>query len=294
MSSLDGSCHRRVFYLLFTLLCALSLASATFGEVWIIPTHDAPDPIVGQQAAQAQSPSLAKADQPDDLMILPFFEVDTSEEGRVTTLYAVRNTRQQPIDVDIHYCDPKGNIVQRSSLELAPRETHSVNLRDIPGLLPDEDGIARGMVTFLANSARDGSGMVGDFLQVHPHANHATGDRLISLYELCDMSEVRFLDFGQGTHLRILLSQPRGIDLFEPSFTVTPILENGTTLGSSSVYTDQILLELDASAFTSERFGSLIFDFSNGSGGYVYAEYSAEDRFSIGFNSACLEFEKAP
>jgi len=120
--------------------------------------------------------------------------------------------------------------------------------------------------------------------------NFATGDQLLRGSELCRDSSVRFLDFGAGTRLAVYVNQPRGPSEADdpPSFTVQVYSEAGAPMGSPQpVWTADHALELAASDFAAGHFGTLAFDFTNSLGGTVYAEYSAEGRFSVGAVSQC-------
>ena len=88
----------------------------------------------------------------------------------------------------------------------------------------------------------------------------------------------------------MLVDIPQGSDPGSdpPSVTVTPYSQAGAVLSATDIYTDQVVLKLDASDFTGLSFGTLRFDFTNSSGGYVYAKYSAAGKFSVGLNSACV------
>ncbi len=48
-----------------------------------------------------------------------------------------------------------------------------------------------------------------------------------------------------------------------------------------------MVFELSAADFTGLSFGTLIFDFSNSNGGWIYGEYSADGLFSVGLNPTC-------
>ena len=113
---------------------------------------------------------------------------------------------------------------------------------------------------------------------------------MASLDELCNLTEVRYLDFGAGTELRLLIAEPQGSDpVFDPaSVVVHPIRQDGTLLPKTEVYTDEFAFVVSASDFTGSAFGTLIFDFLNSGGGLVYAEYSAFGQFSVGLNGACI------
>ncbi|HEX6201230.1 MAG TPA: hypothetical protein VF150_13270, partial [Thermoanaerobaculia bacterium] len=76
-----------------------------------------------------------------------------------------------------------------------------------------------------------------------------------------------------------------------PSFTVQPYDEDGNAVGGLwSVYTINHALEFVATDFSALSSGTLRFNFTNGAGGTVYAESSAQGRFSVGVTSQCDEF----
>ena len=118
----------------------------------------------------------------------------------------------------------------------------------------------------------------------------AAGQRMATLEDLCSLTDVRFLDFGSGTELRMLINAPQGSDPLQdpPSVVVTPILLDGTVLPQTVVFTDDFAFSASASDFSISAFGTLLFDFQNSNGGLVYAEYSAFGEFSVGLNGACL------
>ena len=226
-------------------------------------------------------------------LILPFFLADTTSPTGTTTLFAVRNLTGDPVLADVEYHTVDGTSQKADTLELGPFETRTVNLRDLEGeLAVDQDGFARGFVRILAAGRSDRAPVLaGDFFQVDVGEDFATGDRLLRRAEICNRASIRFLDFGAGTRLTVFVAQPRGAGNADPvSFTVQVYDEAGAPVGTpQEVRTASHALELAASDFTGLAFGSLGFDFTNGSGGVAYAEYSAEGRFSVGTVSQCEE-----
>lgn len=246
------------------------------------------------QANQARAGSLGivgeKLDQPQDVLFVPFYDVDTFDPAGTTTLYAIRNITSQPIELDIRYLSPTATILRNDFPTVPARGTLTVNVRDVPGLPIDGSGRAQGYIGILLHSMEpQPNNLIGDYLQVDVGNNFATGERMPSFIDLCPEQQIRFLDFGTGTELRFLIGNPQGADPMTdpPTMTVTPVGENGTVFPSTDVYTTQFALALSASDFTSQHFGTLIFDFSNAGGGMVYGEYSAGGKFSVGLNSAC-------
>jgi len=270
------------------LLALLSLAT---------PAAQAADYILRQREANAPAPVRAAqagpglADKIDPLtntLVVPRFEVDTTSGTGTTTLFALRNTTDNLVDVDIFYASTSGGTLRHDDVVLGPRETLTRNVRDVSGLPADPDGFARGYVVAQA----PGDVLTGDFLQVDVGNNFATGDRMVRLEDLCIQAETRFLDFGSGTDLTVLISEPQGADPMTdpPSVTFHVFGEDGavfstidlfTTNNSVVLSTDDLMLPVD--------FGTIVADFRNASGGLLIAEYSAEGKFSVGMNSACLE-----
>ena len=261
------------------LVCALFLpAWSAQAEVSLSPPSAVENPL-----------PLPKLDRPSSSLIVPFFEVDTNSPNGTTTLYAIRNiTDLELTNILVSYIDEQGNSIFQQIFNLDPQETRSVNVRDIPNLPADASGIARGGILISASVGFVENTLSGDFFQVDVAGRFATGERLVSLNDLCLEHEIRFLDFGSGTNLKVFIAQPRGGGgSAPPSFTVEAFDESGTSLSVTDVRTDQVVLGLEASDFTSENFGTLVFDFRNSQGGYVFAEYSADGLFSVGVNSAC-------
>lgn len=264
---------------------ALALPSALVAETILRP-HDPQAAVQPLRHGPGILGSLGlKVDALDDTLFVPFFEVDTTDPNGTTTLFAVRNANPSPQDIDVYYLSVTGAIVRQDSLTLGGLETLSRNVRDVAGLPVGAGGFARG---FIAVDA-PGEFLTGDYLQVDVGDDFATGERMLSLSDLCTGSEVRFVDLGQPSELRVLIDVPRGTGPADPpSFTVHVIGEDGSLFPSTDVFTNRNALTLSSEDFTTLSFGTLVFDFANSSGGAVYAEYSAQGRFSVGLNSACL------
>lgn len=266
---------------------ALVLPSSVAAEVILRPhvSEAAAQPVEGDAASAALA---SKVDEPASVLILPLYRVDTTSAVGTTTLFGVRNINNATLDLDVRYRSPNGDVERQDLVELGGRETLSVNIRDVAGLPVGPGGLTEGFVLFQVVDP-PGAPIVGDYLQVDVGDNFATGDRLISLADLCDVSEIRFFDVGEGTSLTIVVNGPRGTGPMDPpTFIVTPIAEDGGTLAPTEVLTDEFVVTLTAADFTGLAFGNLVFDFSPASGGHVSARYSAEERFSVGINGACV------
>jgi hypothetical protein len=165
----------------------------------------------------------------------------------------------------------------------------------VGGLAADGDGFSRGFVEVSTAGNPDLTPVLGgDYFQVDVGDDFATGDQLVRQIELCDRASIRFIEFplpGSGTRLTVWIANPRGTGAADPvSFTVRVHDEAGNAVGGLIGFkTTNHALELQATDFTGLDFGTLRFDFTNSSGGTVYAEASAQGRFSVGVTSQCDE-----
>lgn len=227
--------------------------------------------------------------------LLPWFQVDRRSAGGLTTLLAFRNTQsRRGSDADVTYLDVSGEVLRTDHFELDPHEAVTVNLRDLPELEADADGIARGMVrieSFWNVSA--------DYFAVDPAGNFATGGRLAD--STCDVWDLRYLaggGFDGGTTLQIYVREPLGTNAATapPSARILVVNQAGDELGTVNLFAGDQALELtiqdilDALPGSQPPFGALVVDFADeGDLGYVQGTFTAENRFSIGMTATCLE-----
>jgi hypothetical protein len=223
-------------------------------------------------------------------LYVPSFLVDTTAPGGTTTLYAVRNISPAVVTVDVEYFTNVGTSLRLDTFVLDPGETITRNLRDVSGLAVGGDGFARGWIQAITSGDPGGDPvLVGDFFQVDVDDNFAVGERMPRGEELCNEASVRFLDLGQPTKLSFLIANPRGSGAGDPpSVTFDVLNESGAVIGSGgTIHSSANAFTFDSSAFTAASFGSLRFDFSASGGGFVFAESSADDRFSVGVAGDC-------
>jgi hypothetical protein len=237
--------------------------------------------------------TLCRVEVCSEELVVPSFLVQQDDPNGTTTLFAVRNLTGAEVTADVEYVTTNGASQRRDTITLGAFETVPVNLRDVAGLGSDPDGFSRGFVRIVAAGGPDGVPVLaGDFFQVDVGNDFATGEELLRRSQVCKHASIRSLDFGSGTRLAVYLSHPRGADedVDPPSFTVQVFDEAGTVEGAPQpVWTGEHALELAASDFTANPFGTLVFDFTNSAGGAAYAEYSAQGRFSVGVASQCEE-----
>lgn len=231
-------------------------------------------------------------------LILPIFRVDREAAGGTTTLWAVRNADTSSTTIQVAYLDEFLDTFATRSYTLDPTEVRTVNLRDVPGLpFADLEGISRGMAIITGPVGAD---LSGDFFQVDPAGNFATGDRLVDAEDLylCDLWDIRYLQggiFTGGTVLTMLLNQvgPMG-PMDDPQVSMEFRDEAGGFIGVIDVYAIVNVLELPLSILTeliptAAPFGSVEILFPPATmGGFVAGIYSAEGRFSIGMEGTCL------
>lgn len=221
-------------------------------------------------------------------LILPGYGVDLADPDGPTTLLGLRNTSAGPLAFEVEY---HGNEVTDTPrrvdpVELAAGATFATDVRHDPtGLDPDADGFAEGLMFI-----RRGDGALpleGDYFQVDSGNDFATGNRLVRPEDFCHVQEIRFLDFGDGTQLRVLIDLPR--DAEEASFSYDFYDQSGELISSGDYVTSDHLNVIDAASIAPAgvRFGTVVFDFTAAAGGWVSGRYSAFGRFSVELGAAC-------
>ncbi len=221
-------------------------------------------------------------------LIVPGFEVAVDEEGP-TTFYAVRNTSgQEFLGLVDFYGVSSTAPLSRDPFILGPQATLTRNVRTDLFRLGIGDGLETGFIVVTEFDGTTAPDLEGDYFQVDDGNDFATGDRLVRPKDFCLQQEVRFVDFGSGSKLRILLNRPRGDEV--PSFSYTAYNEAGTMVASGDYSTFDYLTVLDIGELVvGNNFGTVLFDFSSSGGGWVCAKYSAFGRFSVELGSACRD-----
>ena len=223
-------------------------------------------------------------------LIVPGFEVDVADPQGLTTLFAVRNTSASDLDIVISYHGEQvaDAPLRTDVISLDPRQTATVNVgSDLTDLGASAD-LAAGLILIREPGASTGS-LEGDYFRLDRTNAFASGDRLVDPQEdFCDLQEIRFVDFGNGSRLRILLDDPQGAS--QPSFTWTAYDEAGDLILEDAFFTSAHLASIDVSDLGfSNSFGTVVFDFSASGGGWASARYSAFGLYSVELNSACRD-----
>ncbi len=222
-------------------------------------------------------------------LVVPGFEVEVDDPQGATTYFAVRNTTGQELLGRADYFGVASTEPLRSdAFILGPRATLTRNVgSDLSGL-EIEDGLATGFILVTEVASTMAPNLQGDYFRLDRGNDFATGDRLVRTADFCLRQEIRFVDFGSGSQLRILLNRPRGEEA--PSFSFTACDEAGTTVASGDVSTSDYLSVLDIGELVGGTdFGTVLFDFSSSGGGWASAKYSAFGRFSVELNAACRD-----
>lgn len=230
----------------FALLLALLLPVVTGAEVRFEPMTNEQvalfmeDVAAGTEGRDARSLPAPAAD-----LIVPYFEVDTTDPFGETTLFALRTVNlSAAATCNVYYDNVFGtNQASQLSVVVPGAGVWPRNLRDVPGLPVDPDGYKRGYVRISCNN-----NVSGDMMQVNPGEDFASGARVIADDDLCVAWDIRFLGsgaFSGGTTFSMYHSAPGGIAPGDPpTAAVTVSGEDGTIWGSPiGLQTDQRSIE---------------------------------------------------
>lgn len=303
--------YRLVPILALTLATGLPLCAASQGTV-DVRILDKPITNLADHAevATRTAPSVAPLNQllertssTTDSLLVPFFEVDRRSRHGVTTLFAVRNETSRELPVRILYLtnlDASAQAMQE--VTIPGHAVHSVNLRDVEGLLPDDDGIARGLVVLgvIDGWQDDTDYLSGDFLYIDPRTGFSTGNTLVNVSvsdpqnEFCAGWGTRFFNGGDldaRTDLTFTVDIPGGTSpIDQPTAVGTVYDEQGTPIQSFELRTDLHTFNLPASALAPADLanGTISFRFL-GTEGIVLLEHSEKDRVALGMKAVCRD-----
>lgn len=242
----------------------------------------------------------AKSLDPGRTLVLPNFEVDTTDPFGSTTLFAVRNEGPTDVEVTVTYHDPLRENSFVEAMTLVPKQTWTRNLRDavVGELATDLDGFVRGYAVLQGPS---GSMLSGDMFLVTPGQDFAGGELLVNVDddEVCETHRGRFMSggaFSGGTRLLLFMDAPRGGDAGSdpPSVTGTAYTEAGAAINDFAIWTDEYTLAVDIAGLVTvgNPFGSFDLRFTNVDlgllGGAVVLQASAEGRYAVTFRSVCI------
>lgn len=236
-------------------------------------------------------------------LLLPRYEVDTTNPSGITTLFAVRNEGGTPVDLTLRYHRTDGPQAPQYSenLTLAAKAVKTVNIRSVPNLATDPDGIRRGFVVIEAST--EGATVMGDFFQITPGENFANGSRLLNIdptsnhNDLCNLFSMRFLNgggFDSGTLFTVFLDLPLAPTGSTAVMDILAYDEAGVLLLARETFADEVSFQVTASELLSPTvttdFGAIEFQFRDGVVGHIAAVLSASGRYSVGFEASCGDF----
>lgn len=268
-----------------------SFFTTNLGGAWSPATNRDPGYRNLSVRAKLTEPFAALSDTPG--LLLPGYNLDLNDPGGATTFFAVRNTTDSSVELNIAY---HGVEVTTSPLRvdgatLSAHQTVTTNVRvDTNGLDPDGDDFATGVALFYRSDTSDATDLVGDFFDVDGSNAFAGGDRLVLVPdELCNLMEVRYVDFGSGSKFAVNVDKPRG-DV-AATFTYTVYDEPGNEIASGDWFTNKHFEIIDAQdlAGPGNNFGTVVFDFSKAGGGAVIAKYSAFGLYTVDLKGACRD-----
>ena len=257
-------------------------------------------PAAVSAAAPDGGPAVKRAGTSARLLV-PFFEVDMSNPFGASTFFSVRNEILQPVDVLITYyaTDRPQSPLHFDPVTLPPKKLQPVDIRSIPNLLVDDDGLARGYVIIETVSGE--AVIQGEYFQITPDESFATGSRLVDIdpqsadNDLCSVFTIRFLNgggFDGGTVFTFWLD----LDVAPQD---TPVLsyEVYNEAGErrffvANVPANQVAFRRPASELVSiipTNFGAVEIQLVDGIQGHVSATMSALGRYSVGLEAVCRD-----
>ncbi len=233
-------------------------------------------------------------------LLLPFFEIDTTDSDGASTLFSIRNETIQATDVRISYhaTDRPQTSLHSETVTLPGKRVLTFDIRSTPNLLIDGDGFARGFV--IVEALSEGAVIQGDYFQITSGEDFATGNRLVNIdpesvdNDLCSVFTLRFLNgggFDGGTDFIVWLD----LDLPPADTTVlsyTVYNEAGVLRFFTDLAANQVAFKVKAAdlvAILPTNFGAVEFQLSDGIRGHISAVMSALGRYSVGLEAACLD-----
>ena len=222
-------------------------------------------------------------------LLVPGFSVDTTDPQGPTTFLAFRNTTSSTRTIEIEYFGMTLTDIplRKDVISLAPQQTHARDIRTNLDDLEMDNGTALGLI-LVREQGGDASALTGDFFRLDRANAFASGDRLVASADFCINQEIRFVDFGSGTQLAILLNRLPASGPAQVPFIAYD--EAGAMVAQGSYSTSKNLNFVDISALVpGESFGTVVFDFSSVEGGLVSGRYEALGQFSVELGSACRD-----
>jgi len=276
-----------------TLLPLGWIMALVVAAIWA-PWRSAEQPLGG--------PATPKTDAAGARLLLPLYLVDTTDPAGVTTLFAVRNQLDVPVEIEVRYFQANApQAPQRTDVStLAAKAVAPVNIRSVSGLSADADGIARGYV--VVEALTEGGVIQGDYFRVTSNEDFASGFRMLnadpasSHNDLCGLFSIRFLNgggFDSGTRFIVWLEADQVPDPANPVFFYSVYDESGGLVLATGFAADEVAFEVAAEDLLvgplQADFGAVEIQFVD-TVGHVSAILSADDRYSVGLEAFCGDF----
>lgn len=201
-----------------------------------------------------------------------------SESGE--TYFDVRNHLATGQNVTVSYYGDTVTAegpLRQDTVFLGPHQARMLALSGAP------QGTALVLVADSRDTQRSISGAV---LRVDPGNDFATGERAVTRDDFCSQQVLRFLDFGSGSLITLLLKRPQSD---ATAYTFRAYDEAGTEIASGDRSASSHLLRFPVADLvgSGNRFGTLLFDFPEG--GWVSARYEAFGRYSAEVAGDCAD-----
>lgn len=243
---------------------------------------DAPTGVVASLGRKLHRPT-------SEVWFIPFFSVDTTRSAD-TTLWAARNGGDSVAHARVVYYTTTGEMQRLDAFLLDPHAVKTVNIRDVPALEVDADGMARGAV-----GIQPDEGVLSvDYMQVDVSGNLAVGRE--AYIGGCRNWEARFLSFGPGQGSVLTMNvEPLGASPDDPPSVLGDVYdEEGTLVNSFVIRTDEFAFQVAIEGLVEGdvSFGSVELVLA-GRPGLLVVDHTAENRFSVGFSAVCAD-ETAP
>ena len=251
-------------------------------------------------------PAIEKTDASSSRFLLPWFAVEAGNPGGLTTLFAVVNEMEVPIQVEISYheVDRPATPQAVETVEVAANGALTRNLRDDVSrlnLVVDGDGIARG---FVIVEALAGAHVSADYFRVDVANAFASGDRMVNVdpgspdNDLCQRFRTRYLAAAgfTGTQFRFWVDAELAPTIEDelPVAFYSVYDEAGNLAFTQELRADAVAFEVDSASLTSSGpitagpFGSIIIELAQDFG-YLSAAMDADGQFSVGVEASCLD-----
>lgn len=237
----------------------------------------------------------ATVEQPDLTFMIPWYEA-SPDPGGPTTLFSIRNaSTAQSARVNISYFNQQGQFRWAELVTLGPEEVYTRNVRDVVEHLDtDTDGFSRGLITI---APQLGMNFTSDYFFIDNSEAFASGARSVhrgSAGELCELTEVRFVEGGPftgGTDL-FIDHYPDEVPAGQPAFWIEVYGEDGvlrTVLPRFEADLYALKINTADLAYPNHPVAGFIkVRFNNPLGGHLSAKLSAEGIYSITMKGVCL------